>query len=80
VAERGVFLVTMSMPALEPTHPPIEWVLREIFAGVKWPEYKGDYMFPSSASDKNATVLHTFPVHCMAHGQCIPYQLLPLSD
>jgi hypothetical protein len=70
----------MSMQALEPTHPSVQWVLRAIFAGLKWPDYEGDYLLPSSASDNAREFLHLFPVHCVTHGQCVPYLLLPFND
>jgi hypothetical protein len=73
----------MSMQALEPTCPPSQWVLKAIYAGVKWPEYKGDCLLPSSASVKNAWDFTSIPcicIHCMAHALCIPYLLLPFND
>jgi len=51
----GIFLfTTVSRPALGPTHPPIQWVLKGSFPGVRQPDLEADHSPPSSAAVKNA--------------------------
>jgi hypothetical protein len=53
--ELGIFLfTTASRPALGPSQPPIQWVLRSHSLGVKRPVRKTDHSPPSSAEVKNA--------------------------
>jgi hypothetical protein len=51
----GIFLfTTVSRPALGPTQPPIQWVLRALSLWVKWPGREADHSSPSNAEVKNA--------------------------
>jgi hypothetical protein len=50
----GIFLfTTVSRPALEPTRPPIQWVLGTLSPGVKRSGRKADHSPPSGAEVKN---------------------------
>jgi hypothetical protein len=50
-----IFLfATASRTVLEPTQPPIQWVLGALSLGVKRPGSEADYSPPSSAEVKNA--------------------------
>jgi hypothetical protein len=50
-----IFLLTnVSMPALEPTQPPIQWISGALSIGVKRPGREADHSPPSSAEVKNA--------------------------
>jgi hypothetical protein len=60
-----VFLFsTASIPALGPTQPPIQWVLRAVSLGVKRPGREANHSLPSSAEVKNGgailPLLHMF--------------------
>jgi hypothetical protein len=49
----GIFLFTIaSRTALEPTQPPIQWVLGALSLGVKQPGHEADHSPPSSAEVK----------------------------
>jgi hypothetical protein len=51
--ELGIFLfTTASIPALGPTQPPIQWVSRALYLGVKRPVGEADHSPPSSAEVK----------------------------
>jgi hypothetical protein len=53
--ELGIFLfTTVSRTALGPIQPPIQWVPRALFLGVKRPRREADHSPPSSAEVKNA--------------------------
>jgi hypothetical protein len=50
-----IFLfTTASIPALEPTQPPIQWVPGALSLGVKRPGREADYSSPYNAEVKNA--------------------------
>jgi hypothetical protein len=52
-AGAGIFLFTpVSGTALEPTHPPIQWVPGALSLEVKRPEREADHSPPSSAEVK----------------------------
>jgi hypothetical protein len=50
----GIFLVTVSRPALGPTQPPIQWLPGALSLGVKRPGREADHSFPPSVETKNA--------------------------
>jgi hypothetical protein len=51
----GIFLfTTASSTALEPTHPPIQWVRGSPSMGVQRPGREADHSPPSSAEVENA--------------------------
>jgi len=52
----GIFLLctTTSRSALGPTQPPVQWVLRALLPGVKWPGHEADHTPPSNSTVKNA--------------------------
>jgi hypothetical protein len=54
VKHKDNFTFTASRTALEPTHPPIQWVRGAISLGVKRPGREADQSPPSSAEVKNA--------------------------
>jgi hypothetical protein len=49
---------TVSRPALGPTQPPIEWVLRALSLGVKRPGREANHSPPSSAEVKEHVELY----------------------
>jgi hypothetical protein len=50
VLKRALFInSTASRPALGLTATSIQWVLRDVFPGVKWPGRRADHSPPSSA-------------------------------
>jgi hypothetical protein len=51
----GPFFTPVSICALGPTQPPIQWY-RGLFAGVKWPGPEAHYSPPSSSEVKNAWI------------------------
>jgi hypothetical protein len=52
---QGIFLfTTASRPALEPTQPPIQWVLGALSLGVKRPGREADHSPPSTVEVENA--------------------------
>jgi hypothetical protein len=46
--------------ALEPTQPPIQWVLGTLSLGVKWQGHEADHSFPSIAEVKNDGAIFPF--------------------
>jgi hypothetical protein len=55
----GIFLSTIaSRPALEPTQPPIQWVLGVLSLEVKRPGCEADYSLPSSAEFRECVELY----------------------
>jgi hypothetical protein len=50
-----------SNPTLGPTQPPIQWVLRAIFRGVKWPGREADHSPASNAEVNNGGGNHPLP-------------------
>jgi hypothetical protein len=48
----GIFLTTVSRPALGPTQPPIQWVLVVLSLKVKRPGREADHSPPPSAEVK----------------------------
>jgi hypothetical protein len=59
---QGFFLLTTAFrQALEPTHPPIKWLLR-----VKWPGCETNYSSPSSAEVKNMWSYTSTPPYVLA--------------
>jgi hypothetical protein len=58
----GIYLFsTASRLALGPTHPPIQWALKNLSLGVKRPHREADRSPPSSAEVKNAWCYTTTP-------------------
>jgi hypothetical protein len=49
---KNFLFCTSSRPALGSTHPPIQWVLGALSAGVKRPGREADYSPPSSSEVK----------------------------
>jgi hypothetical protein len=49
----GIFLITASRTAQEPTQPPIQWVPRALSLGIKRPGREADHSPPSSAEVKD---------------------------
>jgi len=51
-----------------PTQPPVQWVLKALYLGVKWPVHEADHTPPSSAEVKNAlsytSTCHMSLWHC----------------
>jgi hypothetical protein len=54
----------MSRPALEPTHPPIQWVPGALSLGVKQPGFKADHSPTSNTEVKNALRYTSTPPIC----------------
>jgi len=56
----GVTSVTdrSTIRALEPTQPPIQWILGALSLGVKRPGREADHSPPSSAKDKECVELY----------------------
>jgi hypothetical protein len=55
----GIFLfTTASTPGLEPTQPPIQWVLEYLSLGVKRPKREADHVPPSSTEVKKRVELY----------------------
>jgi hypothetical protein len=57
----GIFIITASRTALEPTQPPIQWVPGALSLGVKRPGREDDYSSPSSAEVKECVELPPLP-------------------
>jgi hypothetical protein len=61
-------LASVSRPALKSAQPPIQWVLRGPFPGVKvWPGRDADHSLQSSAEVKNESELYLLSPWCL-HG------------
>jgi hypothetical protein len=73
---------TVSKPALGPTQPPIDCVLRAISAGIKGLGREADHSQTSSAEVKNDSYTFTPPyvvmAQCLIAGTTLPY--LHLKD
>jgi hypothetical protein len=55
----GIFLFTTALRmALEPTQPPIQWVLGDLSLGVKRPGREAGHSLPSSAEVKECVELY----------------------
>jgi hypothetical protein len=54
---------TMFRPTLEPTQPPIQWILGALSPGVKWLGHEADHSLPSSAKVKNMWCFTSIPVY-----------------
>jgi len=53
--ELGIYLFdTVSRSALGPTQPPIQWLTRALFLGIKPPRREADHAPPSSTKVKDA--------------------------
>jgi hypothetical protein len=51
----GIFpFAAMSRLALGPTQPPIQWIPKALFPGIKRPDRQADHSPPSSVEVKNA--------------------------
>jgi len=55
----------VSRPVLEPTKPPIQWVLGDHSLGVKWPGHGADHSSPFGAEVKNARRYTSAPPICL---------------
>jgi hypothetical protein len=60
-AKRFFVFSTASRLALEPTLPPIQWLLGALPPGVKWPGHEADHSSPSSAKVNNGGALPPLP-------------------
>jgi hypothetical protein len=58
---RVLLFTTASTPALEPTHPLIQWVPAALSLGVKRPGREADHSTPSSTEFKNALSCISIP-------------------
>jgi hypothetical protein len=55
----GIFLfVTVSRPAMGPTHSPIPWILVALSLGMKWLRHEADHSPPSSDEVKECVELY----------------------
>jgi hypothetical protein len=62
LAGKEIFLYpTVARPAVGSTQPPIQWVLRDLFPGVKWLGCETVHSPPSSAKDRNGGAILPFP-------------------
>jgi hypothetical protein len=52
LAGAGNFFDTMYRVTLEPTHPPIQWILGDLSLGIKWLRHEADHSPPPSAKVK----------------------------
>jgi hypothetical protein len=60
----GIFLNTVSRPALRPTQPPTLWVPGALFLGIKQPGSEDDHSTPSNAEVKECMDLYLHsPIH-----------------
>jgi hypothetical protein len=64
ISWRGQEIFLFSIPptlALEPTHPPVQYVLGAVSLGVKQQGCEADHSPPSSSKNKNDGAIHPFP-------------------
>jgi len=55
------FLILYNFHPLEPTQPPIQWVLQVLSLGVKWPWCEADHSPPSSTKVRNVWSYTSIP-------------------
>jgi hypothetical protein len=60
-SKKRLLYSTASRPILQPTQPPIQWVLDALSQGLKLPEREVDYSPPSSAEVKNVATISPLP-------------------
>jgi hypothetical protein len=61
-----IFLLsTSSRPVLEPTQPPIPWITRALFPGIKRPRREGDHPPPTTAEVKEYMELYIHFLICL---------------
>jgi hypothetical protein len=63
VPERGKrFCSTVFSPALGPTKPPLQWLLRAFSLGLKWQGSEADRSPPASAEVRNGGAIRPLPI------------------
>jgi hypothetical protein len=70
----GIFLsITVSISALGPTQPPIQWVPGVLSLGVNRPGREADHPPPSSAEDECVELYFHSPIRLHDTGTNLPY-------
>jgi hypothetical protein len=75
LAGSRTFLFTVFRPVLEPTKPPIQWILWFPSPGVKQLGHEADYSFPSSAQVKNAWSYILTPPYIFMKGCLVQHRI-----
>jgi hypothetical protein len=60
-SKRFFLYSTVSRPALEPTQPPVQWVLQALVPKIKQPGREADHSPPPAAEIKNSGAIPPLP-------------------